>query len=138
MTDYTNTYNTQLTPAEEHLFQKWVADTSKIQGRDITRDLADYDIRGHFRELGGRVLKPGEHGTDRYKKPNHPTFSDESIYSTPLRQGGSWRGSKFYASPMNLVHQSVDDLRKYMHKNESGTELVLPGERLKPTFRQSK
>lgn len=32
----------------------------------------------------------GQHYPDTYKKPNHPTFSDESIYSTKETPGGHW------------------------------------------------
>lgn len=31
-----------------------------------------------------------QHFPDTYKKPNHPTFSDESIYSTQETPGGHW------------------------------------------------
>ena len=30
------------------------------------------------------------HLGDKYNKPNHPTFSDESIYSTEEHRGGTW------------------------------------------------
>ena len=45
------------------------------------RDQRDYDTQGLFMD-GGRL---GEgHSTDRFKKPNHPTFSTESQYhNTP-------------------------------------------------------
>lgn len=34
---------------------------------------------------------PEAHFTDKYKTPNHPTFSDESMYSRPpYIQGGAW------------------------------------------------
>lgn len=34
---------------------------------------------------------PEAHFTDKYKTPNHPTFSDESMYSRPpYIQGGTW------------------------------------------------
>ena len=34
---------------------------------------------------------PEAHFTDKYKTPNHPTYSNESIYSrTPYIQGGTW------------------------------------------------
>lgn len=34
---------------------------------------------------------PEAHFIDKYKTPNHPTYSDESIYSrTPYIQGGTW------------------------------------------------
>lgn len=47
-----------------------------------------------------------QHYPDTYKKPNHPTFSDESIYSTKETPGGHWghQNSKdvFYPSEWQI------------------------------------
>lgn len=53
----------------------------------------DYDIQGAY--LAG--VQPGADGhmPDTFKKPNHPTFSNESQYSTPQTPGGSWKGEQF-------------------------------------------
>jgi hypothetical protein len=50
--------------------------------------MEDYDIQGEF--LAGRQPKPGMHGSDTFKKPNHPTFSAESQYSNSFTPGGHW------------------------------------------------
>lgn len=36
-----------------------------------------------------------KHFPDTYKRPGHPTFSNESIYSTPENQGGQWTGEDY-------------------------------------------
>lgn len=57
----------------------------------------DYDLRGAWLNDG---FKPGSgHGTDRYKKPNHPTFSEESQYSNSLHPGGRWTDNTYVPSP---------------------------------------
>lgn len=78
--DYTDQYNTQLTPTGEVLFQ---------QQNRRSGDLRDYDMRGAWSQDQGSTSASG-HLTDRYKKPNHPTFSGESMYSSSQTPGGSW------------------------------------------------
>lgn len=82
-------YDTQLTPDKERNFQKWKAvfapDDSGV----------DYDLRGAY-QAG---LKPDAkgHWPDRFKKPNHPTFSNESQYAVgkDAAKAGRWRDEKF-------------------------------------------
>jgi hypothetical protein len=79
-------YDTKLSEAEEVAFQKW-----KKQHAPKDSGL-DYDLRGAFKS----GFKPDEagHWPDLYKKPNHPTFSDQSIYA---KEGnpGRWEGENF-------------------------------------------
>lgn len=107
----------------------WVKRQSAVHGRDLRMDEQDYDLKGLYRELGGRDLPVG-HGTDRYKKPNHPTFSNESIYHTPDTPGGEWRHENgqdyFYASPHNVKTYGADRLKRYFAEREKGVILVLP------------
>lgn len=81
-------FETQLSGVEEQTFQNWKAvHAPKDSGMD-------YDLRGAFKA----GLKPGPdgHWPDTYKKPNHPTFSDESIYSSLAgTKPGRWVGDKF-------------------------------------------
>lgn len=57
---------------------------------------ADYDLRGAY-EAG---LKPAENGhwSDRFKLPNHPTFSDEAdaAKADPNLPRGHWEGEIFH------------------------------------------
>lgn len=81
-------YTTQLSPIQEQEFQRWKAVYApKDSGKD-------YDLRGAFKE----GLEPGKdgHWSDKYKKPNHPTFSDQSIYAKDApEKAGHWDGDKY-------------------------------------------
>src|SRR5258708_36323091 len=77
--DFTALYNTALSSDEEPAFQHWVGEQSKATGKDISNDLYDYDLRGWWQQNPGENLKGG-HLTDKFKKPNHPTFSTISQY----------------------------------------------------------
>lgn len=122
--DFTELYNTPLADADEAEFRKWL----KKEGRQ--RDLADYDLRGWWKENGGQSTKKG-HMTDQFKKPSHPTFSTESQYSgKDGNEGGTWRqaGEKwsFEPGPTNHQYYSRKDMTRYFTKQEKGVNLVLP------------
>jgi hypothetical protein len=84
----------------------------------------------------------GVHNTDRGKLPNYPTFSVESIYSTPEHQGGEWKyldknnkeieeDSKggiwhFYASPFNLKQHGAEGLKKHFETVDMDAVLHFP------------
>lgn len=52
----------------------------------------DYDMARWDDEVEDKneLFNHQGHYTDKYKKPNHPTFSDESIYSNEQTPGGKW------------------------------------------------
>lgn len=50
----------------------------------------DYDMEGYIRENPSSLFSHDGHFPDKFKKPNHPTFSDESIYHSELTPGGHW------------------------------------------------
>lgn len=113
-------YDTLLEPAKETAFRAWA-------GNKIA-DTADYDLRGAW--LANAQASSNGHLPDTYKKPNHPTFSDQSIYSTPGRQGGTWAGNdgnwSFWASQSNMDQQSPLSLWDYFKKREPDATLILP------------
>lgn len=116
-------YNTPLSPQQEAAFLLWVQQTGR------TADLADYDLRGAWK-ADAKTAGNG-HLPDTWKKPNHPTFSAESIYSSPYTPGGAWSQLpggrwRFTAGPQNLRTRSADDLKAYFDRVEPGNELVLP------------
>ena len=120
--DYTEQYNTQLDPKSEQMFRNWSARSGK------SKDLFDYDVRGAFK--AGELAKPGQHGTDRWKKPNHPTFSNESVYHSDKTPGGSWTSDKagkwsFNASPLNVQMHGADGLKDYFKQVEPDVNLNL-------------
>lgn len=84
-------YNTPLTAKEVIEFDKWKAKYAPNDSGD------DYDLRGAFK-MG---LKPKNgHWPDTFKKPNHPTFSNESVYAN--EDAGKWNGEKFIPKQKKL------------------------------------
>jgi len=80
-------YDTKLNSTEEKEFQRW-RNTLPIS---LQSDY-DYDLRGFWKENPNfKIKNQDDHLTDKFKKPNHPTFSTESIYSTKDNPGGTWR-----------------------------------------------
>lgn len=84
---YQNKYNTPLTPSEQKQFELW-AKANKIN----PMDKGAYDIQGYWKSGEWKNnTDPNNHGPDTYKKPNHPTFSRESIYNgADGFYGGNW------------------------------------------------
>jgi len=74
--------HTKLDPDREKLFQSWYKQTSKELGLDPDPDSPAhyYDYRGYYKENGFAPMTKGQHFTDKYKLPGHPTFSEESQY----------------------------------------------------------
>lgn len=121
--DLSAEFNTKLSPEEEKQFQAW----AKANGRE--RDTADYDLRGAWKD---NAQEAGNgHLPDTWKKPNHPTFSSESKYSSAERRGGRWVEGKdgkwqFEASDWNVRNLGVDGLRLYFQQREPDAVLSLP------------
>lgn len=91
--DYTNDFNTDLSQEEESEFQEFAAKNN------LLKDLPDYDVRGAWKAIQGGTDPRGYGGfwNDRFKKPNHPLFSTESIYhgktnekTGEIYEGGIW------------------------------------------------
>lgn len=81
-------FETYLPADKEKAFQAW---KSRVAPNDSG---SDYDLRGAF-AAGIRPSQAG-HWPDTYKKPNHPTFSDESQYASRAPgKAGHWEGEKF-------------------------------------------
>lgn len=127
--DYTDRYNTALSPGEEYAYQQWLALQSAAQGRDLARDNFDYDMRGAY--LGGAARSDNDHLPDTYKKPNHPTFSDQSQYHGANGQtGGSWQqfGERWFFVPSqtNLDFHGEAGLRDYLRRADPTVQLMPP------------
>ena len=113
--DFSSRYNTKLTPEEERAFLK----------SDMAKDVYDYDARGAWRELEVGTMKRAENGHigDKYKKPNHKTFSNESIYSgVDGYEGGRWvkdRDGKYVAFiPGRTNLYTRKELERYFKERE--------------------
>lgn len=119
--DYSDRFNTKLSPEDEAKFQEWQKANPRLG------NTYDYDSRG-FWKAGAEQADNG-HGSDQWKKPNHPTFSDQSQYSTAENgKGGSWSKDDdghdvFTPSKQNLSLRSADELRETL-KTEDPDVLV--------------
>lgn len=133
--DYTTKYNTALSPEEEAQFQAWGRQqAARTGGRNPATDTYDYDMRGFWK--AGASLADNGHGSDAYKKPNHPTFSTLSQYNgADGAQGGVWTAGKngqpwtFTPSTTNLQIHGPEGLQQYFDGPAEGGEskLILPG-----------
>ena len=126
--DFSTRFNTQLTPQDEQDFMAWATAKKKLN------DVYDYDLRGAFKELQSGAMSEADNGHlgDKYKKPNHPTFSDLSIYHHPeLMPGGHWSKSEtgkdiFVPSALNLQNMPQAQLFDYFNKYEKNGILSIP------------
>lgn len=126
--DYTDKFNTALSPVDEAVFWKWATENNKV------RDLYDYDLRGAWLEQQkhGNQADSRGHYPDTFKKPNHITFSRGSRYSNAAHPGGEW-GEKdgvpfFKPSAYTVQMHGVGKLYEYMKAVEPGVVLDLAKE----------
>lgn len=106
----------------------------------------DYDYQSFFKANPDAKMSPGQHYPDTYKKPNHPTFSDESQYNgigywnpktgnEDKTQGGHWDKDDeghdtFTPGKTNFDHHSVEELQEYFKRVEPKAKLLLPQSKL--------
>jgi hypothetical protein len=120
--DMSDQYNTPLNTYDQLLFQQKF-------GTDST---FDYDMQGWYKANPDASPHTGAHYPDTFKKPNHPTFSDESIYhGVDGNQGGHWNSDpdgaeQFIPGKTNLDMHGAEGLQKYFDNNEQSIQLVLP------------
>ena len=121
-------FDTQLSQENEQRFNNWLAQESQRRGRDMSQDIADYDLRGYWLNGGYQDTTGRGHMPDTYKKPNHPTFSDESIYHDGRNYvGGMWEGdSVFVPGATNLRVHGAANLQNYFNTVEPNVKLRLP------------
>ena len=118
--DFSDRYNTKLTPEEEARFQKW----------ERANDVYDYDARGAWKELQAGTMNEDTRGHlgDKYKKPNHPTFSNQSVYhGVDGFQGGEWQTdddgrTAFIVGQTNMMSPAA--LADYFQKIEPYVALI--------------
>jgi hypothetical protein len=122
-----NSYDTKLTPMQEAKYKL----AAKKAGR--IKDTANYDLRGAWLENPKSISGAG-HLTDKWKKPNHPTFSTDSKYSTSSNPGGTWVAGKsdswsFTPSKRQISRAGgLGPFKKAFNRNEAGQKsgLVIP------------
>ena len=114
-------------------YDKWIKERSIKEKRDVSKDKNDYDIQGAFLEMRRGKMKQDSRGHlgDKYKKPNHPTFSTESIYSKGETIGGKWiKGANNEVigcapSKYNLDNMSKEQLKRYFDRVEPNIKLIM-------------
>lgn len=83
-------------------YYNWMSAVSSNLG--ISPIDGTYDYRAYYNSVTPyerslmRYAPQGTHFTDVGKRPNHPTFSNESKYSNSKTPGGNWNGDVFVPS----------------------------------------
>ena len=97
-------YDTKLDPDEEAAFQQWKAQVAPNDSGE------DYDLRGAFKSGFTPDPETG-HFPDQYKKPNHPTFSDQSQYAigNDAAKAGHWAEDNATFIPPGALDQGALD-----------------------------
>lgn len=114
-------YDSQLTPEQQDAYSKKFG----------PNDSLDYDMQGYFKANPDLEHKEGAHFPDTFKKPNHPTFSDESIYhGQDGNEGGHWGTADgkdtFTPGATNLKSHTPEELKDYFNKVEPDVQLLMP------------
>ena len=88
-----NPYSTVLTPEDSVKYNQWKNTIPKRLQYE-----GDYDLAGFWKKNPTWTPNtPGVHMTDQFKKPNHPTFSNESqYYNDSLKyKAGYWENDNY-------------------------------------------
>lgn len=132
--DFSGKYNTPIPPEKQPAFDQWATQQQQTTGKDPRGDRYDYDVNGFF--LSGQATDPRGHATDQFKKPNHPTFSDESQYNgLDGYVGGKWSDKGYEPSVTNLQFRPQPVLQQYFNKVEPDTKLLPQSPLPQPTGR---
>jgi hypothetical protein len=110
---------------------------------EYKNDTVSYDLQSAYEELPysqmKRFAESNAHLPDTYKKPTHPTFSNESKYHNDKTPGGYWdRDTKgrdrFTPSQYNIDNMGgPKEYMKWFQENEKGVILNMPYEQTQPT-----
>lgn len=132
-------YTTKLTSKEEKEFKAWYNKVASYKGLNPNPDSPDqyYDYRGFWKnEDRDKILTDNAevHFFDTYKKPGHPTFSNQSKYSTDKTPGGSWSLSEdgtYYFTHSPYTEKYSDRTTDYLRG--SGEHSILKGDTIYST-----
>lgn len=95
-------FETQLSPAEEKQYAGW---KQVVAPNDSG---FDYDYRGAFK--AGAAPDNNGHWPDTWKKPVHPTFSDQSTYAKDRPDlAGTWEGDAYVSPEQKQLRDMSDD-----------------------------
>ena len=130
MGKYLNRWNTTIPKEKVAAYHAYLKKYNKGTGYD---DAEDYNLKGAF--MSGE--KPDKYGhlTDKYKKPNHITFSKDSA-KYPGEEGGDWneKDKSFTPGPSNMRYHSEAEMRDYFKTRET----PVTGWKLSQKWRQIK
>lgn len=109
-------------------FNEWKSQMqSKYPDIEMDNTKAGYDYVRYFNDNyddAVRQLSNLQHFPDTYKLPNHPTFSNESIYSRGPMMGGNWINDSTF-SPSIINRQQYPNIYK---KDRPYTEREIYGD----------
>jgi len=121
---FVSNYNTGLTQDELNEFWKWANDRYKGQD-NVLYEMGAYDIQGAWKDIkAGKIQFDPVNGhlPDTYKKPNHPTFSNESRYHSKETPGGKWeqKGNRwnYYPSKYSVSNHGQDYIKRYLAEDK--------------------
>lgn len=143
-------YNTKLSISDARKFYKWIAEISKVKGKNILEtdgNVYDFPIfwLKFIKNKQTKLMTKEEHFDDIGKKPNHLTFSTQSIWHNALDfnniklKGGKWKKIKnkwiFMPSQQQIVDgQKVIELYNLFKTVEKNSILVFPKSKTKIEF----
>ena len=114
-------YDTELGASGEAHYQEWKKTLpEQLQSEE------DYDLRGYYKETGGEDAEG--HLTDKYKKPNHPTFSTESKYYKKGIWAGKWNKNGDFEIPEDTPADKLHELMNYWATGAEKGHKIIMGE----------
>lgn len=125
-------FTTLLDSGQEAKFQNWYSNLASSRGWSSNPDDEEhqYDYRGFWQKYPQQAqlaaIDSTAHFTDEFKKPGHPTFSNESKYSRLNTRGGQWIGEKFVKGRMDKVDSAKDAVRNDSSNAKLITSLQTP------------
>jgi len=125
---YKDQYNTELVDEEYRDFLLWATNwTNPNSGKKVNMmDEGAYDVRGFWKSGDWKKTDGRGHGSDMWKKPNHPTFSDESVYSKQKGgsefDGGTWMDNGAFVPGFHNMHTNDRLLHDF---NDEGPEHLI-------------
>jgi hypothetical protein len=118
---FKNEYNTELKPDQLTDFLLWATNwKNPYTGKGVNMmDEGAYDVRGFWKSGDWKNTDSRGHGSDKWKKPNHPTFSEESIYSKQKGgsefDGGVWMDNGAFIPGFHNMHNNDRLLWEFSH-----------------------
>jgi hypothetical protein len=114
-------YDTELGAAGEANYQEW----KKTLPKQLQSE-QDYDLRGYYKDSKGGDAEG--HLTDKYKKPNHPTFSTESKYYKKGMWAGKWNKNGDFEIPEDTPAEKLHELMNYWATGAEKGHKIIMGE----------